>query len=72
MNGRVLEVEHLTDFITQFWLLTSRRGRRMRSPLWRLEIADNRHRAELPENSTDIILSGQNGMIINGWAAFSH
>jgi hypothetical protein len=32
------------------------------------EITDNRHRAKLPENTAIIVLSGQNGKLINGWA----
>jgi hypothetical protein len=38
----------------------------MRSPSWRLEIADNKHGAKLPENPANIALSGQNGKLING------
>jgi hypothetical protein len=33
------------------------------------EIADNRHRAKLPENQFNIALSRQNGKLINGCAA---
>jgi hypothetical protein len=32
-------------------------------------IIENRHEAELPENPANIALSGQNRMLINGWAA---
>jgi hypothetical protein len=31
------------------------------NPPWCLEIAKNRHRAKLPENPTNIALSGPNG-----------
>jgi hypothetical protein len=61
MNGVVVEAEHRADFIEEFWLLTSRRVRHIRSPLWRLEIAGNKHKAQLPENSANITLSRQNG-----------
>jgi hypothetical protein len=30
-------------------------------------VPDNMHRAKLPENSTHIILSGLNGLLINGF-----
>jgi len=66
MNGVVVETEHLTDLIEEFWLLTSRRVRHIRSPSWHLAIAANKHRAKLPENPTSIALSGQNGKLING------
>ena len=67
MNGVVVETEHITDFIEEFWLLTSRRVRHIRAPFWRLEIADKRHWAKLPENPANITLSRQNGQLINGW-----
>jgi hypothetical protein len=35
-------------------------------PQWCPEIAANRQRAKVPENSANIALSGQNGKIING------
>jgi hypothetical protein len=66
VNGVVVETEHLSDFIEEFWLLTCRRVRHTRSPLWRPEIADNAPGAKLPENLTNITLSGQNGQLING------
>jgi hypothetical protein len=44
-----METEHLADFIAEFWLLTSRRVRHIRSPSWRPEIADNRPWAKLPK-----------------------
>jgi hypothetical protein len=28
--------------------------------------AANKHRAKLPENQSNIVLSGQNGLLING------
>jgi len=57
-----VETEHFADFIEEFGLLTSRRVRHRRSLYWRPEIADNGHWAKLPENPTNIALSGQNGM----------
>jgi hypothetical protein len=36
------------------------------SPSGRLESIDNRHRAKLPENPSNITLSGQKGLLING------
>jgi hypothetical protein len=35
---------------------------------WRPMSAANKHRAKLPENPANIVLSGQNGLLINGWA----
>ena len=66
MNGVGVETEHFTDRIEEFWLLTSRRVRHIRSPSWRRESADNQDRAKLPENPANIALSGQNGKLING------
>ena len=66
VNGVVMETEHVSDVIEEFWLLTARRVRHIRASSWRLEIADNRHRAKLPENPANIALSGQNGKLING------
>jgi hypothetical protein len=43
MNGVVVETGHGTDFIEEFWLLTSCRVRPIRAPSWRLEMADNEH-----------------------------
>jgi hypothetical protein len=48
-------VWHTYDMITN-------RGREALLP-------NNRHLAKLPENSTNIILSGANGLLINGSAA---
>jgi hypothetical protein len=31
-------------------------------------LVEKRQRAQLPENPTNITFSGQNGLIINGWA----
>jgi len=64
----VVQTEHLSHFIEEFGFLISRRGRHITPPWWWLEIADNRHRAKLPEKPTNIVLSGQNGKLINGWA----
>jgi len=66
VNGVVVQTEHLSHFIEEFGLLISRRGGHTIPPRWWLEIADNRHRAKLPENPTNIVLSGQNGKLING------
>jgi hypothetical protein len=66
VNGVVVETEHLADVIEEFWLLTSRRVRHRRPPSWCPEIVDNGHWAKLPENPTNIALSGQNGKLING------
>jgi predicted metalloprotease len=66
MKGVVVETEHRRDVIEAFWLLTSPRVRHMRAPFWRLESADKRHRAKLPENPANITLSGQKGLLING------
>jgi len=60
--GVVVETEHLADFIEEFWWLTSRRARHRRSPSWRPQSADKGYEAKLPENLTNIVLSGQNGM----------
>jgi len=46
----------------------SRRVRPIIPPWWCPEIADNRHRAKLPENPSNIVLSGQNAKLINGSA----
>ena len=59
MNGIVVETEHLTDFIKEFWLLTPHRVRHNRSPSWCFEIADNRHGTKLIENSENDTLSGK-------------
>ena len=39
--GVVVKTEHLADFIEEFWWLTSRRVRHIRSPPWRPQSADN-------------------------------
>ena len=49
-------------------MLTARRSRHIRPPLWRPETADNRHGAKLLENPANIALSRQNGKLINGSA----
>jgi hypothetical protein len=61
VNGVVVQTEHLSHFIEEFGLWISRRVRHMIPPWWCPEIADNRHRAKLPENQSNIALSGQNG-----------
>jgi hypothetical protein len=65
MNGVVVETEPMTDFIEEFWLLTSRRIRPIRAPFWRL-MADKRRWAKLPENPANSTLSGQNNKLITG------
>jgi hypothetical protein len=66
VHGGVVQTEHLVHVIEEFGLLTSHRGRHTIPPWWWPEIADNRHRAKLPENPTNIALSRQNSMLING------
>ena len=61
VDGVVMQTEHLSHFIEEFGLLIARRGRHTIPLWWWLEIADNRHRAKLPENPTNIALSGNNG-----------
>jgi hypothetical protein len=69
VNGVVVQTEYLSDLIKEFWLLTFCRIRHTKL-LWSWpEIPDNGHRAKLPENPAIITLSGQNGKIINGYAA---
>jgi len=69
MHGGVVETEHLADGIEELGGLTSRRVRHTRSPSWRPAIVDNGYGAKLPENPTNIALSGQNGKLINGSAS---
>jgi len=59
--GVVVETEHLADYIEEFWRLISRLVRPIRSPSWRPQSADNGYGAKLPENPTNIALSGHNG-----------
>ena len=61
-----MQTEHLSHVIEECGLLISRRGKYILPPWWWLESADNRHRAKLPENPSNIVLSGQNGQIIHG------
>jgi hypothetical protein len=68
MKRGVVETERLSDFSEEFGRLTSGRVRHTRFPSWHPEMADNRHRAKLPENQANIALSGQKGQIINGSA----
>jgi hypothetical protein len=58
VDGVMLQTEHLSHFIEEFWWLTSCHGGHRRFPSWRSETADNRHRAKLPENQSNITLSG--------------
>jgi hypothetical protein len=66
VNGIVVETEHLSDVIEEFWLLISRRRRHILLRGGGGEIADNTHRAKLPENPSNITLSRQNGKLISG------
>ena len=66
VHGAVVQTEHLLHVIEEVGLLTCRRVRPIKSPSWHPAIADNRHRAKLPENPTNIVLSGQKGQLING------
>ena len=68
MPGVVLKTEHLADVIEELRWLTSCGIKPISSPSWRPESIDNRHRAKLPENPSNIILSGQNCLSINGSA----
>jgi hypothetical protein len=68
MDGVVVETEYRTDFLEEFWWLTSHGVRHISTPSPCPEHGDNGHRAKLPENSSNITLSGQNDKIINGWA----
>jgi hypothetical protein len=66
VDGVGMEREHLSEVIEEFGWWISRRTRHMMPPWWCSEIADNRHRVELPENPINILLSGQNARLING------
>jgi hypothetical protein len=68
VDGVVVQPEHVPHFIEEFWWLTSCRVRHRRLAPWRPEIADNRHRAKLPENRPNITLSRQIVKLINGSA----
>jgi hypothetical protein len=72
VHGAVVQTEHLSHVIEEVGLLTCRRVRPIRSPSWCPKITDNGHRAKLPENPTNIVLSGQNGQLINGWTHLVH
>jgi len=48
------------------WAVTSCRVRQRRSPSWRPEIANNKPWVKLPEKPSNIALSGQKGLLING------
>lgn len=53
VNGIMVETEHSTDFVGEFWLLTLCGVGHIRALSWRFEIADNRHGAKLLENFED-------------------
>jgi hypothetical protein len=65
-----MEAQILADFIEKFrlfYFLIECRVRHMLSfQDWRSDMADNRHRAKLPENPVIISLSGQICKLING------
>jgi hypothetical protein len=69
MNGVVVEAEHFTDITEEFWLLTSHPVRHIRFPSKRFAVAYNWHGAKLSKDSTAIILSRQNGKLIDGQAS---
>ena len=60
------KTEHLLQLIKEFVLAHSRRNRHRIIPWGYLEHTDNKYRAKLPENLVNIILSGQNCLLING------
>lgn len=66
MRSRVVETEHLADFIQESWLLTSDRVRHIRSPLWHPRITEDGHGAKLPAIPPNSALSGQHGTCVNG------
>jgi hypothetical protein len=66
VNGVVVQTEHLSHFIEEFWWLTACRDRHAIPPWWCSEIVDNMYRAKLPENRSNMALSGQNVKLING------
>jgi hypothetical protein len=69
VDGIVLEAEDILDFIKEFGMLTRWGFRHRVSWLLHPERVDNRHRAKLPENPSNIILlSGQKGLLIHGSA----
>jgi hypothetical protein len=59
MNEVVVEMEHLADFIEEVWQLTSHRVTHIRFPSSCLQLTDNGHWGKMPENPTNIALSGQ-------------
>jgi len=61
VNGVVVQTKHLSDVIEEFWWLTLRRVRHIRSPSWRPAIVDNGQWAKMPENPANMALLGQNG-----------
>jgi hypothetical protein len=61
-----VQTEHLSHFIEESGLVICRQVTHILPPQWCPEIADNRCRAKLPENSSNIALSGQKGKLING------
>jgi hypothetical protein len=63
VDGIVLEAEDIPDCIKEFGMLTQCGFRHRVSWLLHPERVDDRHRAKLPENPSNIILlSGQKGL----------
>ncbi len=60
------KTEHILHFINEIVLAYSRRNRHRIIPWGYLEHTDNKHRAKLPYNPVNIMLSGQNFLLING------
>jgi len=63
-----VQTEYLAHIVEEFWFLIFRCVSHIICPCWCSEIADNRHRAKLPESSAYISLSGQDVKLINGSA----
>lgn len=66
VDGVMVQPEHAADFVKEPQRLDFLRARHRdppREPLW---AAHNRHRANMPENLPNIILSGQKVKLING------
>jgi hypothetical protein len=59
VHGVVVLTEHRPDVIEKFGWWISRRGRPIIFSWSCPQIADNAHPAKLPENHSNIILSGQ-------------
>jgi hypothetical protein len=64
----MVQPEHPADFVEKPRRLDFLWTRRRNPPCGRRWAVDNDHRAKLPENPPNIILSGQKVKLINGWA----